>query len=260
MFLSARSFSRCFLPAATLALLSAGQAHAASSILIWPIDPVIESDERAAALWLENRGKTPAQMQLRVFGWRQADGENAYDAQTEVLGSPPMIRIEPGQRQLVRLTRTVDVADGSERAYRVLIDEIPTPETESAESADKASVGIKFQMRYSVPLFVYGKGLWAKQNPEKKRDPASAARPTLQWRAVGEGGKTLLEIRNTGTVHAKLSEVAFGPHPVAAGQLGYVLPGNAMRWPLPQGMKAEGTLTAKINGGEAPQPIPAAGP
>lgn len=31
-------------------------AWAATSVLIWPIDPVLEADQKAGALWLENRG------------------------------------------------------------------------------------------------------------------------------------------------------------------------------------------------------------
>lgn len=51
-----------------LASLPAG---AATSVLIWPIDPVLEADQKAGALWLENRGTTAANLQVRVFAWRQ---------------------------------------------------------------------------------------------------------------------------------------------------------------------------------------------
>jgi len=52
-----------------LTLGVAQSALAASSILIWPIDPVLEADQQASALWLENRGDTPANLQVRVFAW-----------------------------------------------------------------------------------------------------------------------------------------------------------------------------------------------
>ena len=49
----------------TAALLLASQQHAlaAASILIWPIDPVIEDQQQATALWLENRDSKPVYMQ-----------------------------------------------------------------------------------------------------------------------------------------------------------------------------------------------------
>lgn len=245
------------LPIATLFLLLAFQAHASVSILIWPVDPVIEHDERATALWLENRGDKPAQMQLRVFAWRQADGENVYETQSGIVGSPPMIRIAPGQKQLIRLTRTLDLPAGAERAYRVVVDEIPIPDP--AGESEKASVGIKFQMRYSIPLFVYGEGIWTKERHDRKRGPSTAAQPVLSWRAVTHAGRPFVEIRNTGPVHARLTEVAFrhggGTMRVADGLLGYVLPGSSARWPLPEGVSARGELIAKINGNPSQQAI-----
>lgn len=39
-----------------LLLLHSGLTRAASSVLIWPINPQIEAEQKAAALWLENRG------------------------------------------------------------------------------------------------------------------------------------------------------------------------------------------------------------
>ena len=53
------------------ALCTAGFGQAASSVLIWPIDPVLEADQQASALWLENRGTETANLQIRVFAWSQ---------------------------------------------------------------------------------------------------------------------------------------------------------------------------------------------
>lgn len=234
-------------------------AQAGSALLVWPVDPVIEHDERAAALWIENRGTDPALLQLRIFAWGQEDGENNYATQSEVVGTPPMLRIEPGQRQLVRLTRVGEVQAGTEWAYRVILDEIPTP-TQPTEDEGKASAGLKFQMRYSIPLFVQGQGLWTKERPDRTRNPGSATQPVLEWRTVAREGHTFLEIHNRGLVHARLTEVVFlqGQRSVgvADGMLGYVLAGKAARWPLPKGTEVGGTLMAKINGAANAVAIP----
>jgi fimbrial chaperone protein len=108
---------------AAVALAHAATAFAAASVIIWPINPVIEAGTRAAALWLENRGSTPVTLQVRVLGWEQNDFADRYhDEQQSVLASPPMATIAPGQRQLIRLTRTTDAGLTGETAYRVLID------------------------------------------------------------------------------------------------------------------------------------------
>lgn len=89
-----------------MVLLGAAKAQAASSVLIWPIDPVLEADQQASALWLENRGSETANLQIRVFAWSQSGFNDQYQNQRDVIGSPPVAKIEPGQKQLVRLTRT----------------------------------------------------------------------------------------------------------------------------------------------------------
>ncbi|MEQ5842837.1 molecular chaperone [Paraburkholderia acidicola] len=217
---------------------------AATSVMIWPIDPVIESDQRAAALWLENRDNKPVTLQVRVLGWREADGKEIYDEdQDRVAGSPPMATVPPGKRQLIRLTRLADVAPGTEEAYRVLIDEIPQPDEDTATPSTVASLGVKFQMHYSIPLFVYGDGLWLKEDSRKRRDAATAGRPLLHWHVASEGSKRWLVLSNHGPVHARITQVAFDTNgsrvEFANGLLGYVLAGAQMRWPLPDTVRLE---------------------
>jgi fimbrial chaperone protein len=245
---------------AVLALLTlgAGYAHAASSVLIWPIDPVLEADQQASALWLENRGTETANLQIRVFGWSQNGYEEQYQNQRDVIGSPPVAKIEPGQKQLVRLTRTKDVPPGQELAYRIIIDEIPSAQPPSAEGG-KTAAAIRFQMRYSVPLFAYGAGLWSKEDSTRQRDPKGIGLPQLTWRTVAVDGRPYVEVRNQGAVHARLTDVAIKQggqnKPLAEGLLGYVLPGAVMRWPAPGGLAGDSALQVRVNGGAQVQSI-----
>ncbi|ROL81544.1 molecular chaperone [Pseudomonas chlororaphis] len=238
-----------------MALLGAVQARAASSVLIWPIDPVLEADQQASALWLENRGTETANLQIRVFAWSQSGFEDQYQNQREVIGSPPVAKIAPGQRQLVRLTRTREVPPGQELAYRIIIDEIPLAQPPIAEGEGKTAAAIRFQMRYSVPLFAYGAGLWSKEDSTRQRDPKSAGVPELSWRKVAVDGRNYVEVRNQGAVHARLTDVALKQagqtRPLVEGLLGYVLPGAIMRWPVPAAPTAEAALQVRVNG--APQ-------
>ncbi|WP_449433896.1 fimbrial biogenesis chaperone [Pseudomonas putida] len=232
-------------------LLASLPAGAATSVLIWPIDPVLEADQKATALWLENRGTAPASLQVRVFAWRQGDYQEQFQAQREIIGSPPVATIAPGQKQLIRLTRTGTSPANQEQAYRIIIDEIP-----SALPADIASQGttaaIRLQMRYSVPLFVYGEGLWGKPDPEGKRSADGVGKPQLSWRPVTVQGKPYVELRNSGPVHARLTDAVIQQggraRPLAEGLLGYVLPGASMRWPAPQAANAASVLQGRVNG------------
>lgn len=236
----------------SLVMVTAVNAQAASSVLIWPIDPVLEADQQASALWLENRGTETANLQIRVFAWNQSGFAEQYQNQRDVIGSPPVAKIEPGQKQLVRLTRTREVPPGQELAYRIIIDEIPSAQPPAAE-AGKTAAAIRFQMRYSVPLFAYGAGLWSKEDSTRQRDPKSIGLPQLSWRTVAVDGRPYVEVRNQGAVHARLTDVAFKQggqsKPLAEGLLGYVLPGAVMRWPAPGPVAGE--LAGRVNG--APQ-------
>jgi fimbrial chaperone protein len=242
----------------TMVMLGASQAHAASSVLIWPIDPVLEADQQASALWLENRGSETANLQIRVFGWSQSGFAEQYQNQRDVIGSPPVAKIEPGQKQLVRLTRTKDVPPGQELAYRIIIDEIPSAQPTTADGG-KTAAAIRFQMRYSVPLFAYGAGLWSKEDSTRARDPKGVGLPQLSWRTVAVDGKPYVEVRNQGAVHARLTDVAIKQagqsKPLAEGLLGYVLPGAVMRWPAPTPLTNDSALQVRVNGAAQVQSI-----
>ncbi|MHC8344952.1 fimbrial biogenesis chaperone [Pseudomonas sp. RT6P73] len=246
------SIMRCAVLA--MVLLGANKVQAASSVLIWPIDPVLEADQQASALWLENRGNETANLQIRVFAWSQSGFNDQYQNQRDVIGSPPVAKIEPGQKQLVRLTRTREIPPGQELAYRIIIDEIPSAKTPASEDG-KTAAAIRFQMRYSVPLFAYGAGLWSKEDTTRQRDPKGIGLPDLSWRTVAVDGRPYVEVRNQGAVHARLTDVALKQgsqtQPLVEGLLGYVLPGAIMRWPAPGPMAANSALQVRVNG--APQ-------
>lgn len=236
-----------------LLALFASRAGAASSVLIWPINPLIEADQKAVALWLENRGQAPVNLQVRVMNWQQAGFEDRLDAQREVIGSPPVVTIAPGKRQMIRLMAMQAPPPGVQQAYRVLIDEML-----DNDAAADPQLGVKFQMRYSIPLFVFGTGA----APEGDRGPAGdglkTLAPQLSYRVQQQGAVRYLLVRNDGAAHARLSAVRFSrggqQQVVAEGLLGYVLPGAEMRWPLPAGVNAEGaTLQAMVN--ERSEPV-----
>ncbi|KAB8305446.1 molecular chaperone [Rouxiella chamberiensis] len=249
------SFSRIISTTAlACALLLPPAAQAASSVLVWPVYQIIEADQNGSALWLENRGAEPVSLQVRVLAWKQENFNERYADQTNVVASPPFATVPPGQRQLIRLIRNTPVPANTEQAYRIIIDEIPSPLNNAGQGKDKAVVGLQLQMRYLLPLFMDGGSLWTNDRPDMKRDPSTASRPVLSWRTVSDGGKTYLQVRNTGIVHARLSNVFWsangnqkqGVKTMVGGFMGYVLPGQQMRWPLPAGVTAGEQLNAQI--------------
>lgn len=235
--------------------LAGAAAQAQSSLMLWPLDPVIEDDQRAAALWLENRGTQPMSLQIRVLAWSQGERTDGYASQEAVVASPPMAVVPAGQRQLVRLMNTQPAPAGTELAYRVLVDELPSADGADDGQRQGSAMGIKLQIRYSVPLFVSGRDHWTKPRADKPRDAATAARPDLRWRTERGMDGHYLFVRNDGRAHARLTAVQWvrGSSVVTInpGLLGYVLPGAEMRWKLEQPPPPGHVPQARVNNAEA---------
>lgn len=199
-----------------------GQAQAAATILLWPIDPWLSADAKATELWIQNQGNSATTMQVRIVRWKQEGGYERYSAQQDVVASPPIVTIGKGSKQLIRLIKQGTVPLGVEQAYRIIVDEIPQPDAKA-----EPAIGLKLQMRYSIPLFVYGQGI-----PTLKEGAHHALVETknLSWRVTQEKGHPATEVRNQGDVHVKLSQVALEQggqkRTVADGLLGYVLAGS----------------------------------
>lgn len=219
------------------------KGQSAATVLLWPIDPWLSADRNATELWIENQGTNVTTMQVRIVRWQQKEGFERYEQQQDVVASPPILRIERDSKQLIRLIQQTAVPAGNEQAYRIIVDEIPQP-----EAGATSQTGLKLQMRYSIPLFVYGKGVSIEPDgsPRALVDPRS-----LSWRVVTDSDIPTIEMTNRGKIHIRLSEVSVRQgglrREMAPGLLGYVLPGESRRWPLPAGVNQPSEMTATIN-------------
>ncbi|MFK3661059.1 molecular chaperone [Scandinavium sp. NPDC088450] len=229
------------------AICFAPQAHSAATVLIWPIDPILTADKNATELWIENQGTTATTMQVRIVRWQQESGFERYQQQQDVVASPPILRIDKGGKQLIRLIKQAAVPQGKEQAYRIIVDEIPQPTDTS-----KPQIGLKLQMRYSIPLFVYGQGMPVVTEGENH---VLVSPNNLSWRVTALDGKPAIEVRNRDLVHVRLSNVSVrqgsSEREVAPGLLGYVLPGQTRIWALPAGVTHPTELSATVNAQDA---------
>jgi len=242
----------CF-PIARHVLLAASFAaagHAAATGLqVAPTSLSLAASQNADGIWLSNTGSGPLHAQVRVYAWTQEAAADQLELSHGLAISPPMLELAPGARQLVRVIRVGAPPSGHEAAYRVIVDELPIdepgkPAGADATTGDTASKGaLKFVLRYSIPVFVAPSG-----------DAAIA--PQLGAALHQGGAKPVLEATNTGNMHAQLGNLVFVDasgkrSELVPGLLGYVLPGQTMRWPIdaPAGVLAPGgSLQSRING------------
>ncbi|MCH8493132.1 MAG: fimbria/pilus periplasmic chaperone [Idiomarina sp.] len=218
--------------------------------MLWPVRPVIDAGSDATPLWLENRSDKPLTLQIRVLDWEHGEHGQRYALQSAVISSPPLVKLAPGERQLVRLYNRVPVASGQEKSWRVLIDEIPDRTEESSDSDS----GVRFQVRYSLPLFAYGPGAI---NPASLSSTAlrDLVASNVSWNIANYEGKPHLYITNHSsfnwridslTIHGKNS----GSTRIGEGLQGYLLPSATRNWEIPEQEERIQAISFKVNGTE----------
>lgn len=244
-----RARSMLATPLASVALLVASAAHA-GGLQVAPVSVTLTPSKSADGLTLSNVGDAPLHAQVRVYRWQQGreDNSETLAPTRDVIVSPPMIALQPGGQQLVRVIRTgaAPQPGAAEETYRIVVDEIPP-------AGDVAGGGLNFVLRYSLPVFVLPAG------PDLQ--------PDLRWELAEAGGNVAIKVANGGGQHAQVADVAHvgldGTRTIlATGLLGYALPGVARTWttalPWSSSMR-EGTLEVRINGQEASDTLPVAG-
>lgn len=226
---------------ALLALcLLATSTAGATSLQVAPTSLQLEARQRAGELWLTNSGTSPVKLQVRVFRWVQQGGQEQLLPTDELMASPPMQELAAGQQQLVRVMRPTREPPAAQQYYRLIVGEVP-------DLATRAE-GMQFVLRYSIPVFV---------------QPASGKlAPQLQARLVTLGdGRNGVEVANSGNSYAQIADLALGsakrPRIVHPGLLGYVLPGQVMRWPIERMAidRDNDQITAKLNGESEQTPL-----
>jgi fimbrial chaperone protein len=234
--------------------LAAGWAcgAGAADLQVAPARLEFAAREQAQPLWLSNTGAAPLRAQIRVQRWTQANGQDRLAPTQELLASPPAVEIPPGGKQLVRIVRVQTGAPSAEDAFRVIVDELPPLATgASADGSDKgkAPSGLRFLMRYSVPLFVS-----TEESARKTNKLGDEVFVRAQLVPGADGAPARLTVSNSSKRRIKLSQLVYvgadgQRDELVGGLLGYVFPGQRMSWPVkhPPAMTAGGSLKARLN-------------
>lgn len=204
-------------------------------------------------MWLTNTGSQPVNVQLRIFEWSQVGGDDRLTPTRDLVPSSFILSIAPGERQLVRLVRLKLEAPAYELSYRILVDELP--------STASGGRGLRFLLRYSIPLFVLPPGATPRFKAGGPRPPTDLG--SFSARVDERDGKSWLVVSNRGRQRLRLSELSLidaqgKREAVIGGLVGYVLAGQERQWQLPVATSAlrEGTLKAKLNDDPDEQSLP----
>jgi fimbrial chaperone protein len=214
---------------------------AATGLQVTPTSLTVEANRSAAGLWLSNTGEQPLHAQVRAYHWSQAQGRDELVPAPALIVSPPLVELQAGARQFVRVIRSGGAPADHEDAFRIVIDELPIDEP-APHAPTREESAIRFVLRYSVPVFLAPSG--------------SAVQAELEGEIDSNASPPRLVVRNRGGMHAQLGnlvlvEAGGQRRELSSGLVGYVLAGQTMHWDLPVDkamLTLSGELQSRING------------
>jgi len=191
------------------------EAAVAGSFNVSPVRVELTAKERTQALTVRNQGDQPAVVQVQLFAWSQEAGQDILQPTTDLLVSPPVFTVQPGQSQLLRIALRGAPDPARQLSYRAILQEVP-PQTREGGPA------LQVALRISLPVFV---------------EPPIEAKPALEWQAeIAEDGKLKLSAHNGGNAHIQLANFKLsnstGAELVSEQQVSYILAGQTRTWTL----------------------------
>jgi len=192
-----------------LSIVSWAAPVAAGVFTISPVRLHMGPRDRAVAVALGNDGDSPLVLQAELFLWRQdGTGADVLTPTDDLVLAPPIVKLDPGTRQVVRLAMVAPRDATRQLTYRLVMREVP----EALPKAPGVSVPVALAM--SLPVFV--------TPPAARRDLAC----TLQR----DGAQLLAQCENRGNAYAQVRELRV----LRAGRSlahfnggAYVLPGSS---------------------------------
>ncbi len=200
---------------AALLCLATRTAHAAAQLEVSPVLLDVIAPSATGAVTLKNDDARPTTLQVRLFKWRQANGQESYEPTQDVVASPPIATLAPGATLTVRVIRAAETPVLAEESYRLVLDQLP-----EADRTGRAKVAML--LRQVLPVFFA---------------TADRSGPQVVW-SVGRGPKGYeLRARNTGDQRLRIARVTLtgaggAPVKLGGGLLGYVLGHADMSWTL----------------------------
>ncbi|WP_431098597.1 fimbrial biogenesis chaperone [Polaromonas aquatica] len=207
--------------AVLISLLGPWAAATAGVFSVTPVRLYMTPRDRAIAVTLSNEADTEVVLQADINTWSQkADGTDELVLTEDLILAPPIIKLAPKARQVVRLAMLKPADASRQLTYRMIIREVP-------EAVPATGIQVPIALALSMPVFV---------------TPPAAKRQVNCTNQVADAKTLNLQCSNTGTAYAQIREatVTRSTQVLARFEGGsYILPGARKT----VGLKAEQALT-----------------
>lgn len=209
-------------------LTSASVPARTGSLEVGPIRMQMIGPERTSTLTIRNSGSEPINVQIRTVDWTQPEGSDLYMPSSILVVSPPLVTMAPGESQIVRVVVEGLAQAPAERAFRLILDEIPS-------ALGALPTGVQTSLRVLVPVFV---------------TPSTGSRSSLSWSATQADGQLTLTAANQGAARERLvnMQLSAGGRPIGDPLEGYVLAGGRRIWTVDTGTAPVSALTLTAEG------------
>ena len=218
--------------ASAMCLLSICVAQSASAATqVTPVRIFIDSNGRGVVT-VSNTGTSAVLHQVSPFNWQQSEGEDLMSPTRDFIASPPSFSLKPGGKRDVRLGFRSASPKPVERAYRLVIEEVP-PKIKQSNGA----LGVSVAVRHVLPVFIAAS--------------TEVAAPELRWSARRDGDSIVVRCQNLGAKHASFDQIGFSTGGSAepsftVNDYATVLAGGSHDWKVKIPAKLSGERWTKI--------------
>ena len=181
----------------------------AGQFSVSPVRIFMAAKDRTTAVTLTNESDVELVMQADVFLWQQTPSGQEDLAPTEdVVVAPPIIKLAPRARQVIRLALLKPVPPDQQLTYRLIVREIP--EVKPVEPG----VQLQIALAFSMPIFISPSGVKRQLVCESARTGPGEVRVSCENKGNAYAFASDFKLRNTS-----------GEIIASSGDGGYVLPG-----------------------------------
>jgi len=234
---SRRSRAAFFWLALLLALAPFAGPAAAADFSVYPVSPSF-AGRPTTSFVVSNQSANPLRVQVQVFAWTQPDGADIDAATEEMIASPPFVELAAKENQTVRLLYRGKAPVDSERAFHVVVSELPDMVAANPGTSPRRSKTLNTAISFSMPVFL---------EPVQRAEAAPAielarnADQSLQLRIANTGGRRAV-------IKSLVLQGPGGTAPIAGRLPVTVLAGGAIAMRLPAaGLQQLGSgLTARV--------------
>ena len=202
------------LAASALLVLLAATSVCAGVFSVTPVRIYMAPKDRAVAVTITNEADEPVVLQADVYEWKQsAEGEDQLTASEDLILAPPIIKLAPKARQVVRLARLQPPDASRQLTYRLILREI-------TEAGPAKGINVPIALALSMPVFI---------------TPPVAKRHAVCEAGRDERATLFVTCANDGSAYAQVREVVVRQDGQSVGRFeggAYILPGARKRLAL----------------------------